>query len=143
VKAQAVARNAQRGGKDFGGNILLEGKQTVEDMVRNATAASFSQAGYTVVEGSVPPDGGLVVDISIEHLWGVFNYKRFSSEISARLEVRINIHMPEGQEKTFVTKSSYKNTVLHYNKENWKKAFDTLMFSYVQGLEGEILKLQE
>ncbi len=141
VKSRAIARNAQIDGRDFGGNVLLEGDQTVESMVKEATRSSFSRAGYTVLSGDTAPEDVIVADVEIAKLWGWFEYQRFSSTISAELEVRIIINNPDGSKKVLTSRTSYENSALHFNRENWQKAFDSLISSYVNGLPAEIRKL--
>jgi len=142
-KAQVVARNAQAGGRDFGGNVLLKEGQTVMSMVTGATYEGFSRAGYATLTTLAPPEGTPVVTIAIDKLWGWFEYQSLSSTIASELEDRVTITYADGSSNTITVKLSVKNSALHYSPENWKKSFDSLMEAYADGLAKELAKLDK
>jgi len=139
-KAQVVARNAQINGRDFGGHVLLEGDQTVMDMISGATREGFSRAGYAVLTTAKAPEDTPEVTIEINKLWGWFEHQRLNSTVASELEARVIIANADGSKNTITVKTAVSNSALHYNAENWKKSFDALMSAYAEALAKELKK---
>jgi hypothetical protein len=140
-QAQVVARNSQLNGRDYGGNVLLEGDQTVMSMVTGATYEGFSRAGYAALTTLAPPEGTPEVTIDIDKLWGWFEHKRLNSTVASELETRVTLTYADGSSNTITVKTAVKNSALHYSPENWKKSLDALMEAYADGLAKELKKL--
>lgn len=68
LKLRAIARKRNTFGKALG-DVMLEGNQTVESVVRANLTASFEQAGYRVITGGTDDPSVLVVDVRIKKFW--------------------------------------------------------------------------
>jgi uncharacterized lipoprotein YajG len=71
LKARAIGRKRNTYGKALG-DVLLEGDQTVEGVVRENLTAALTQAGYQVEAGNAAGASSLVIDVRIKQFWAWF-----------------------------------------------------------------------
>lgn len=71
TKSRAIGRKRNGYGKALG-DVLLEGGQTVESVVRENLTAALQQAGYQVKSLDADGSAALVIDVHIKQFWAWF-----------------------------------------------------------------------
>lgn len=135
VKAKAIARKRNGFGRAMG-DILLEGNQTVVDVMRDLLRQSFSAAGYTVVDDrSKLGNSGIEVDADIEKFWAWFTPGMWSVTMESKIETALHVTQ-DGESKTVDIRAYGKNNGQSGREGNWIEA-------YRRGFEDYKAKLDE
>lgn len=115
LKLRAIARKRNGFGKALG-DVMLEGNQTVESVVRDNLAASFEQAGYRVKSSGADYPSALIVDVRIKRFWAWMKPGFWSLTLSADIvtdlvlsgnvtPTTISVHAEDGRQ--LVTDSAW------------------------------------
>jgi uncharacterized lipoprotein YajG len=135
IKAKAIARKRNSFGRAMG-DILLEGNQTVVDVMRDLLRQSFTAAGYTVVDDrSKLGNSGIEVDADIEKFWAWFTPGMWSVTMESKIETALHVTQ-NGEEKTVDIRAYGKNNGQSGREGNWIEA-------YRRGFEDYKAKLDE
>jgi uncharacterized lipoprotein YajG len=111
LKSRAIGRKRNAYGKALG-DVVLQGDQTVESVVRENLVSAFEQAGYRVGNNAENEPSALFVDVHIKKFWAWINMGFWSLTQSADIATdidlsgsgtpaTISVHTEEGRQ--FVT----------------------------------------
>jgi len=115
TKLRAIGRKRNTFGKALG-DVLLQGGQTVEGVVRDTLVDAFRQSGYQVVEAATAPPSALVVDVHVKDFWAWLNPGFWAITVNARIATdlavagqagahRVEVHHKEPRQ--FVTEGAW------------------------------------
>ncbi|CAM3356656.1 flagellar biosynthesis protein [Halomonas lysinitropha] len=91
VKARAVGRKRNSYGKALG-DILLQGGQTVEEVVRSSLALALQEAGYNVLNDLAElGEDALVMDVYIDEFWAWFNPGFWAITLNTRITTDLKL----------------------------------------------------
>lgn len=90
TKLRAIGRKRNTFGQALG-DVLLQGGQTVEAVVRENLAAALRQSGYQLVEPPSAQEAALVVDVHIKKFWAWVNPGFWSITANTNIETDLDV----------------------------------------------------
>jgi len=84
TKLRAIGRKRNTFGQALG-DVLLQGGQTVEIVVRDTLADALRQSGYQVVDAASAPPSALLVDVHVKDFWAWLNPGFWAITVNARI----------------------------------------------------------
>lgn len=90
TRSRAVGRKRNSYGKALG-DILLEGGQTVEDMVRQHLRAALHESGFRVVDAASSASDTLVIDVDIKNFWAWFQPGFWAITLNTKLATDLQV----------------------------------------------------
>jgi hypothetical protein len=122
IKSRAIARKRNSYGMALG-DILLDGNQTVVDVMRSLLREGFQEAGYYVVDDrSKLGEEGLEVGVEIKEFWAWFTPGFFSVSMESQIESAL--HVKQGDDTRRIDVRAYgKNSGQSGREGNWIEAY--------------------
>jgi len=131
IKSRAIARKRNTFGKAMG-DILLEERQTVQQVIYEATKNSLSSIGYAVVDKQeqAKPEA-IVLDISIDKFWAWMTPGFWAISLESEITTTNNIAVPK-KEKPIVVMATARNSCQAATDGNWRKAFKMVIDDFIE-----------
>jgi len=121
LEKRAIARKRNSFGKALGDIVLPEDK-TVESVMRESIARSFTEMGYKVLNNeSVTNKNTLIIDVSIDKFWSWMMPGAWTITLTSEIEAKIT---NSNSNKTKTITSEYKDNFLAAGGKNWMKVMN-------------------